>query len=294
VPPRNFMKRAQPQVDDAAGALAELLTVSPLPVRSADLPLDRIRPNPFQARRTFGDLEPLAQVIRAQGFTSRLRVRPDPQAAGFFQLVYGERRWRAAQLAGLSALPCDIADHSDDDLIEIGLAENIQRQELDPLDEARAMQHFIDQRGYSVRRLSERLGKDRGYVENRLALLRLPDDVQQLVAQRPDTIDAARRIGTLPDPADRATLIAQVASGEVNAKTVRTIVREHTRRAGERGPGNVRRRIAADAQVVDTVLQRWEGLVQEEDAGAIREAVAEQLDGLEARLRLLRDLLGAA
>ena len=200
MPPRNFMRNAQPKLDDAAGALAELLSVSTLPVRSADLPIDRIRPNPFQARKTFTDLDQLAQAIAAQGFTTRLRVRPDPTATGFFQLVFGERRWRAAQMVGLTAIPCDIAEHSDDDLVEIGLAENIQRQDLDPLEEARAFQTFIDQRNYSIRRLAERLGKDRGYIENRLALLRLPSDVQQLVEQRPDSIDAARQIGTLSKP----------------------------------------------------------------------------------------------
>jgi len=292
VPPRNFMKRAQAQVDDAAGALAELLSVAPLPVRSADIPVERIRPNPFQARKTFSDLDQLSQTIKAQGFTTRLRVRPDPGASGFFQLVFGERRWRAAQMAGLAAIPCDIAEHSDDDLVEIGLAENIQRQDLEPLEEARALQTFIDQRGYSIRRLAERLGKDRGYIENRLALLRLPADLQQLVEQRPDSIDAARRIGRLTTPEERAPLIEQVASGEMNAKTVRSIVREHTRKTASDGQSSVRRRIATDAQIISIVLQRWEGLLQEPEAGSINQVIGEKLDDLEARIRVLRDLAG--
>lgn len=292
MPPRNFMKRAQAQADDAAGALADLLSVSKLPVRSADVPTDRIRPNPFQARKTFTDLDQLAQAIQSQGFTTRLRVRPDPTASGYFQLVFGERRWRAAQMISLAAIPCDIADHTDDDMVEIGLAENIQRQDLDPLEEARALQMFIDQRNYSIRRLAERLGKDRGYIENRLALLRLPDDVQQLVEKRPDSIDAARRIGTLTTPEERAPLIDQVASGEISAQTVRTIVREHTRKAAPDGQSSVRRRIAADAQIISVVLQRWEGLLQDPEAGNIHEAVSEKLDDLEARIRVLRDLLG--
>nr|WP_255603962.1 ParB/RepB/Spo0J family partition protein [Oscillochloris sp. ZM17-4] len=285
------MRNAQPKLDDAAGALADLLSVSQLPVRSADLPIDRIRPNPFQARKTFTDLDQLAQAITAQGFTTRLRVRPDPTATGFFQLVFGERRWRAAQLAGLAAIPCDIAEHSDDDLVEIGLAENIQRQDLDPLEEARALQAFIDQRGYSIRRLAERIGKDRGYIENRLALLRLPSDVQQLVEQRPDSIDAARRIGTLPTPEERAPLIAQVASGEVSAQTVRAIVRERVRSASPDGQSSIRHRIAADTQIISVVLQRWEGLLQEADTSAAHQAIGEKLDDLEARIRVLRALL---
>ena len=109
-------------------------------------------------------------------------------------VVYGERRLRAAALAGIETVPCDIAEHTDDDLIEIGLAENIQRRDLNPIEEANAFQHFIDQRGYSIRRLAERIGKDKSYLEGRLALLRAPDDVQTLVAQRPDTLDAARQL----------------------------------------------------------------------------------------------------
>jgi ParB family chromosome partitioning protein len=286
------MRNAQPKLDDAAGALADLLSVSQLPVRSADLPIDRIRPNPFQARKTFTDLDQLAQAITAQGFTTRLRVRPDPTATGFFQLVFGERRWRAAQLAGLVAIPCDIAEHSDDDLVEIGLAENIQRQDLDPLEEARALQTFIDQRSYSIRRLAERIGKDRGYIENRLALLRLPSDVQQLVEQRPDSIDAARRIGTLPTPEERAPLIAQVASGELSAQTVRSIVRERVRNVSPDGQSSIRHRIAADTQIISVVLQRWEELLQEPDTSAAHQAIGEKLDDLEARIRALRALLG--
>ena len=291
MPPRNFMRNAQPKLDAAAGALAELLSVSTLPVRSADLPIDRIRPNPFQARKTFTDLDQLAQAIAAQGFTTRLRVRPDPTATGFFQLVFGERRWRAAQMVGLTAIPCDIAEHSDDDLVEIGLAENIQRQDLDPLEEARAFQTFIDQRNYSIRRLAERLGKDRGYIENRLALLRLPSDVQQLVEQRPDSIDAARQIGTLSKPEERAPLIAQVSSGEMSAQTVRTIIREQRRSAAPDSQHSVRRRIAADTQIIHAVLQRWEGQLQEPARGEAHQAIGEQLNDLEARLRALRGLL---
>lgn len=292
MPPRNFMRNAQPKLDDAAGALAELLSVSQLPVRSADLPTDRIRPNPFQARKTFTDLDQLAQAITAQGFTTRLRVRPDPTATGFFQLVFGERRWRAAQLVGLAAIPCDIAEHSDDDLVEIGLAENIQRQDLAPLEEARALQAFIDQRGYSIRRMAERIGKDRGYIENRLALLRLPSDVQQLVEQRPDSIDAARRIGTLPTPEERAPLIAQVASGEVSAQTVRSIVRERVRNTSPDGQSSIRHRIAADTQIISVVLLRWKGLLQEAETSAVHQAIGEKLDDLEAHIRVLRALLG--
>ncbi len=192
--------------------------------QTTDLPIARIRSNPFQARRNFDDIEELAAAIRAQGFTTRLRVRPDPSEPDSFQLVFGERRLRAAEQAGLMVIPCEVAHHTDDEMIEIGLAENIQRRDLDPLEEARAFQTFIDQRGYTERRLAERIGKDRGYIQNRLALLRAPEDVQQLVAQRPDTLSAARAIAQLPSVEQRQPLIEGVASGTLTHKDVLALV----------------------------------------------------------------------
>ncbi len=191
-----------------------------------DIEIDRIRPNPFQARHTFTGLEELAAAIRVQGFTSRLRVRRDPNQKGLFQLVYGERRLRAAQLVGLTMVPCDVSEHSDEELLEVGLAENIQRRDLDPLEEAVTFSNVIQQRGYSIRRLAERIGKDKGYVENRLALLRVPEDVQALVSARPDTIRVARILAQVPTPELRQPLIEGVASGDLTQQDVLARVRD--------------------------------------------------------------------
>ncbi len=194
---------------------------------------ERIMPNPFQARRTFGDLEDLANSIRVHGFTTRLRIRPEADRPGYFQLVYGERRLRAARLAGLREIPCEIADHSNDEMIEIGLAENIQRQDLAPLEEAQAFQLFISERGYSIRRLAERIGKDKSYVEDRVALLRMPADVQQLISDRPDSLRMAREIAKLPTSDDRRPLIEAVLTGQLATSDVRAIVRSATNPAIE-------------------------------------------------------------
>ena len=191
-----------------------------------NVPVERIRPNPFQARRTFAGIDELAQAIRAHGFFSRLRVRPDPVDAGYFQLVYGERRWRAARAAGLTEIPCEVAEQSDEELIEIGLLENIQREDLNPIEEAQTLRHLIEQRGYSVRRLAERLGKSKGYVDNRLALLRAPEDVQQMVTTRPDTVASARLIAQLQTVAERQPLIEGLTSGSIAAKDVRDLLRD--------------------------------------------------------------------
>ena len=189
-----------------------------------EIEIARIGPNPFQARHTFTGVEELADAIRAQGFTSRLRVRRDLTIPGHFQLVYGERRLRAATEAGLTTIPCDVGDHTDDELLEIGLAENIQRRDLDPLEEAVFFRQVIDERGYSIRTLAQRIGKDKSYVENRLFLLRVPQDVQELVAQRPDTLRVARMLAKLPSESERRPLIEGVMSGDLTQQDVQASI----------------------------------------------------------------------
>lgn len=242
------------------------------------LPVDLIRPNPFQARRSFVGVDELAEAMRRHGFTSWLRVRPDPSAPGFFQLVYGERRLRAARTAGLADVPCEIVAHTDEQMIEIGLAENIQRQDLDPLEEAQMFRTLITQRGYSQRSLAERIGKDKGYVENRLALLRTPEDVQQMVTTRPESMSAARAIAKVPTAAERRPLIDGVLAGRLTKQDVYVLVNQ-TRavpattelpRAGavtnaaqatavEPSPRemHVDRQLQRDISLLRTILARW-------------------------------------
>jgi ParB family chromosome partitioning protein len=206
--------------------LIEQLTAETVRTRPAfkDEAIERIRPNPFQARVEFRDIEELAEAIRQQGFTTRLRVRPDPEDHGYFQLVYGERRLRAAQLAGLTHVQVEIAEHTDTQMIEIGLMENLQRTDLTPLEEGRAFRRLIDEAGYTQERLAERLGKDRGYIRKRLDILKAPDDVQELVAVRPDTVSVAPLLARIPDPDQRAPVIAGVQRGELSVRDVAALV----------------------------------------------------------------------
>ncbi len=115
--------------------------VQPSPVAQfQEISIDRLRPNPFQPRQEFNqeDLDELKVSIQQNGFISILFVRPDPSEENVFQLAYGERRWRAAQLAGLLVIPCKIEELSDEQMEDIALIENIQRKDLNPLDEAQA------------------------------------------------------------------------------------------------------------------------------------------------------------
>jgi ParB/RepB/Spo0J family partition protein len=193
-----------------------------------DLPVTAIDPSPYQVRQEFADLEELAEVIRQHGFTSRIRVRPHPTKPDRYQLVYGERRLRAAKLAGLSIIPCDVAKHTDEELREIGLTENLQRQDLKPLEEARAFQVALDEWGYSMRSLAGRIGKSKGYIQNRLELLRAPQDVQQMVDTRADSLSAGLFIAQLDTIEQRHPLIEGVLRGELDAHTVRDMVRDIT------------------------------------------------------------------
>ena len=199
--------------------IARLLALDNTPQAGLhDLPIQLIDPNPYQARREFTDLDELADVIRVQGFTSRLRVRPHPTEDDRFQLVYGERRLRAAALAGLARIPVEIVEHSDLDMVEIGLAENIQRRDLTPLEEARALRAMMDAHRYSQVQMAKRLGKSAGYVQNRLDLLRAPEDVQEMVAARPDTLGAARSLARFKDETERGKLVAAITDGSLTGE----------------------------------------------------------------------------
>lgn len=242
---------SHPEDDEARLRDLEAL-LAPRRVVLQDLPIACIAPNPFQARRRFEGIEELADAIRAHGFITRLRVRPAPDAPDHFQLVYGERRLRAALAAGLTVVPCEIAELSDEDMREVGLLENIQRQDLDPLDEARAYQLLVDDHGYNTRKLAARLGKSVGYVHNRLALLRLPAEVKQLILDRPDyAVRTAQRLATLPAD-ERQEVLAQLTPETPRREVSKAIA---GRIAAVRE--DLAEMLAADRRAVAPVLSRW-------------------------------------
>ncbi len=260
-----------------------------------ELPLQLIDANPFQARREFRDLDELVQAIRAQGFISRLRVRPHPQEEDRFQLVYGERRLRGAQQAGMTTVPVEIVRHTDADLIEIGLMENLVRRDLTPLEEAHVFRQLIDERGYTQDQLAERIGKTRGYITARLEAFASPADVQAFVSVHPERLSVARRIAREADPAVREHLIAQAEQGatvrEVEAEAVRvaqdglpTAPSAPARRAGRSALAEL---LAGDLPKVPMTLSRCRQALARAEAGEaaalaayIRETVLPVLDRL--------------
>ena len=175
------------------------------------LPVDLIQPNPDQPRKTFTDqdMEELSASIREKGVIQPLVVRPIE--GGQFQIVAGERRWRAAQRAQLHEVPVVIREFSDLEVIEIAIIENIQRSDLNPIEEAAGYRQLMDRFGHTQEKLAEALGKSRSYIANLLRLLQLPPSVIAMVTDGRLTAGHARALITAPNPEELARKI--VADG---------------------------------------------------------------------------------
>lgn len=164
-----------------------------------EIEIDLIRPGVQQPRTTFDEakLEELAQSIRASGIIQPLLVR---RRGGLFELVAGERRWRAAQLAGLSRVPAIVREIPDENLLELALIENIQRQELNPVEEANAYKRLIESLGLTQDEVAQRVGRDRTFITNYLRILKLPTEIQTLLEQEKLSFGHARALLGVVDP----------------------------------------------------------------------------------------------
>ena len=196
------------------GGILDRIGDAPSAVEIRDLPLADIQPNPFQPRRHFSPeaLDELAGAIRSQGFFGHLVVRRQGRQ---YQLAYGERRLRAARLAGLKTIPAQIRELSDDAMLEIALTENVLRENLHPIEEARGYLQMQEAMGYSVRQIAERIGKSKSYVATLLSLLRYPD-VEEAVRTADIPVRTAEELAKIDDAAQRSYYINQVVSGKLN------------------------------------------------------------------------------
>jgi ParB family transcriptional regulator, chromosome partitioning protein len=200
-------------------AADETTVIRPAAVRN--IPVDRVDPNPNQPRLAMdkAGLDDLTASVKEHGVLQPILVRP--LAASRYQLVAGERRWRAATAAGLAVIPALIEDIDDETALEIAVIENLQREDLSPLDEALIYDKMIHQYGYSIRKLAQKLGKDKGYLENRLRLADAPAEIRQLVSVRKDTLSHAYELLKVTDPKKRKKLADMVASGELSLVKLR-------------------------------------------------------------------------
>ncbi len=226
-------------------ALTALLPPRPVGVQS--IALQWLRPNPFQVRQRFHEVAVLAQALLQHGVRFRLRVRPDNNLPGCYQVAFGERWVRAASRAGIPSLVCEVADYSDEELFEIGLAEHIRRGELDPLEEAFAFRTLIEQQGRTIEQLEARIGRSQPYIVQRLRLLTQPAHADTLAASITDRLEPVLRVAAYADVPDPAPLAAPDPATTAH-------------RQSRTGNLNLRRIAERDLRTMQTIVARWQAI----------------------------------
>lgn len=189
-----------------------------------DIDVDLIEPSPAQPRTRFDEnrLDELAQSIKSNGIVQPILVR---RRGGGYQLVAGERRWRAAQRAGLNRVPAIVRDIPDDKLIELALIENIQRQELNPIEEAQAYKRLIESLGLTQELVAQRIGRDRTFVTNYLRLLRLPQDIQNMIEEEKLSIGHARAILGIAETESQIKVAYEILERSLSVRETERIVK---------------------------------------------------------------------
>lgn len=224
-PPRNVFElpvnNAQPQATQQP---------APQPPRTTDandgprsLPIDLVQRNPAQPRKHFDEAEltELANSIRTHGVLQPILVRPI--ADGRYEIVAGERRWRAAQRAGLHTIPAVIREFNEVEVLEIAIVENVQRTDLNPIEEAQGFQALIDRFGRTQEEIAEAVGKSRPHIANMLRLLKLPEDLQEMVRDGRLSSGHARAILTAPD---QRSLAQRVIAEGLNVRDVERLAQQ--------------------------------------------------------------------
>jgi ParB family chromosome partitioning protein len=235
-------------------------------VELLDLPTDAVHPNPKQPRRRFdGEAGTgLAESIKRQGIIQPLIVRP--RAAGGYELVAGERRWRAAREAGLATVPAVVREHDDRDTLLVGLIENVAREQLTPVEEARAYAVLLDEFRLSLGDVADRVGRSKPSVSNRIRLLDLPDDVLGMVERGQLSEGHARAVLAVPDHEGRRRLAREIVQKGLSVRAAE----QRAKWAGAKQKPRVR------ATPVDPAL-----------AARARDAIA-RLTGFNARISTTR------
>lgn len=211
--------------------LSALLSDSP-PQGSEELQevdVDLIEPNPDQPRTNFSEakLDELAQSIRSNGIVQPMLLRRI--SSGRYQIVAGERRWRAAQRAGLHKVPAVIRNISDDKLLELALIENIQRQELNPIEEAMAYQRLIHSLGLTQDEVARQVGKERSSIANYLRLLKLPSDIQKMLEEEAISMGHARALLGLESKEDQKKLAEDIVGQKMSVRDVEQAVKNRSK-----------------------------------------------------------------
>ncbi len=258
--------------------------------RPRKVPIEFLRANPRNPRRIFRDedLQELADSIRERGIIQPIVVRAVAGAVDAYEIVAGERRWRAAQRAGLHEVPIHLVEVGDREALELAIIENVQRADLNPLEEALGYNELIEQFGYSQTDLAKIIGKSRSHVANTLRLMKLPENVQGMLREGQLTAGHARALLASDDP-DR--LASQIVDQGLNVRQVEALTQEQSERAGRAPKQRERVEKDADTRALEKTLSDALGMVVSIDhrgAGGelrIRYRSLEQLEDLCQKLR---------
>lgn len=237
------------------GALLSSDRTIDLAAEPSEVDLNSIVPGPMQPRTSFDEaaLESLAESIKTHGVVQPLLVRHRDDG---FQLIAGERRWRAAKMAGLTRVPVLVKDIADDNLLEIALIENIQREDLNPIEEAQAYKRLIENVGLTQEALATRVGRDRSYITNYLRLLKLPDDLQQLVIEGRLSTGHARTLLGLSHVDLQRRLARQVIEDGLSVRATEILVQKAaTDRPARRSP-RITQSVDPNVRAAETKLRR--------------------------------------
>lgn len=194
--------------------------------RVMDISIDEISPNPWQPRRDFDEesLNALASSIRENGLIQPVVVRKKKD--GTYELAAGERRWRAAKMAGLTVIPAISKEYDDRSMAEMALVENLQRKDLNPVDEGMAYRKLMDEYGLTQENISQKVGKSRPYVANMVRLLDLPEEVKDFLSKGQLTAGQARPLLGLESDAEKVQLARRIVKEGLSARKVEDIIRE--------------------------------------------------------------------
>lgn len=261
------------------------------------VPIEFVSPNPNNPRRSFAvdDLEDLTRSVREKGIVQPILVRPQPGlpiSDNRYEIIAGERRWRAAQQAGLHEIPVLIQAVSDKEALELAIVENVQRSDLNPVEEARGYQQLLDGFDYTQQDLATVIGKSRSHVANTLRLLKLPDDVQQLLQDGELTAGHAKILVAADDP---AALASQIVHGNMSVRAAETLARSASEAQNDSQaskPASVALVKDADTQALENSLSEVLGLLVDlrhkpNGTGELRikYKTLDQLDYITAKLR---------
>ena len=209
------------QATDLAPGIVSLIESRATHAQIREVPTNRILPNPAQPRLSYEEesLVELADSIREHGVLQPILVRP---VGSQFELIAGERRWRASRMAQRDSIPAIVVEFDDETALEVSIIENLQREDVSPLEEAAMFRKMTDL-GYSLRQLAQKIGKDKGYVENRIRLADAPPEIRELVSLRKDTLSHAYELMKIHDERTRRRLAKKVAAGELTLSRLRAI-----------------------------------------------------------------------